>query len=156
MTPRKGKVLAIVVSAASVVFIIVMCAVGGAFGGGDDPTDYIHDHYTRASNLDRYDGTSPSLAYTSTSSQHSVVSDLRGNTDELDHARASSVDFLQYGEHIVAVEDDGVGGALIYIDDYRSGYRRYASGYSTFAFFGWSSSPPGSSGFLGGGGGFGK
>lgn len=140
------------ISVAGAVGLVLLCAVIGNFVRDDDPRGYIREHYQRASRLDRPDG---GFAYTSTRSQAAVVSALRRNTDERDHRRTDGIDFLQYDEHIVAVSRRSAG-SMIYVDDYRDAYRHYSTQHSGFYLFGWSSSPPGFSGFRGGGGGFGK
>lgn len=133
--------------------LVAVCLGGVFFDDDDDPTGYIRRHYQRDATLDRSFGAD---AYRSDSrSPASVVADLRDHTDERDHRRASGVHFLQYDEHIVAVEDHRTR-TVIHIDDYRDGYRHYSSAYPGFVLFGWSSSPPRTGGFFGGGGGFGK
>lgn len=146
----KRRLLYGVLGVAGLAFLVTIC-LGGVFSDDEDPTGYLRDHYQRDASLDKSDG---GAAYTSTTSRAAVVSDLKDDTEELNHRSAEGADFLQYGDHIVAVSDRS-NGSLIYLDDYRDGYRRYSGIYPAFVGFGWSSSPPGS-GFFGGGGGFGK
>jgi hypothetical protein len=142
-------VVAVLVVLALVVIPII------ASGSGNNPEDYLREHYTHVSGEDPED--SGGIVFSSDDDPLGTASDIESGTDADERRQEGEDHYLRYDDDwMVVVAPDGAGSRITFYE-FDTGYRTH--GGSSFFFF-WSSyyNRGGSGGglFRGGGSGSGK
>lgn len=107
------------------------------------PRAFLRDHYACAPDPTDYD----SATCTANGTPSEVAAAIAADTRPIDRGQDDGIEFLQYGDDIVAISSSG-STSKVSIDDYDTGYRNYGS---HFVIFGWTSYRPSGGGFGGGG-----
>ncbi|KWW98502.1 DUF4247 domain-containing protein [Carbonactinospora thermoautotrophica] len=110
---RKEKIVL-----SSVALGVCLSIIALILASAGSPRDYVRKHYRYVS------GDSRSAVYAASEPPSSVVASIRSKHKPADQMSTPSGYFLRYHDLIVAVTGAG-RGSRIYLDDERTGYRRW-------------------------------